>query len=86
MKIQYCAHTQHSQCSQLNTVLETVSRAVLLRSCRWDSFQRPVRLASDRMIFYMVPISHTLYKVAPATPNTFRRAPNMLKTPYCTFI
>ena len=43
-------------CSHSNAVLETVSRAVPLRSCRFDSFQRPVRFASDRMIFYMVPI------------------------------
>ena len=46
----------HSQCSQSNAVLETVSRTVPLHSCRFYSFQTPVRFASDRMIFYMVPI------------------------------
>ena len=54
-------HLQHFQCSQSNAVLETVSRAVPLRSYPFNSFQRPVWFASDRMIFYMVPIfAHTV--------------------------
>ena len=53
-------HT-HSQCSQSNAVLETVSRPVPLRSYRFDSFQRPVWFASNRMIFYIVPVfAHTV--------------------------
>ena len=51
----------HTQCSQSNAVLETVSRAVPLRLCCFDTFQRPVQFASDRMIFFMVPIfAHTV--------------------------